>query len=232
MLDNVSHETKLHHFYHIYCGIDCYGQMNSWRESVSIHMDAIQKHGLIHKLETIHIGLVGGPQERENVKEYLTSINIPFTIVAEQDSGFEQVTQDQLFNFAHENEGHVLYAHTKGSHNFTDQNRSWCKSMIYFNVVIWEEAIRQLKKVDAVGCHWHDFSNQYASHLGGPHTGQRWFAGTFWWSKLNRIRDIGHPPTNGSRWDAEVWIGQMPDITVYDFNRADGPYPGEIVTEW
>jgi len=231
-MNNVSHKTKIHHFYHIYCGANCYGQADTWKESVETHIGAIKSHGLINKLKTVHIGLVGGEQDRQNVKNFLTENNIPFTVVDEQNNGFEQVTQNHLYEFSQNNDGYVLYGHSKGSYNFTDQNRAWCKSMIYFNIIMWQEALRQLKNVDAVGCNWHDFSNQYAAHLGGPHTGQKWFAGTFWWSKLNRIKDIGHPPTNNSRWDAEVWIGQMPNITTYDFNSADGPYPGAVVTEW
>jgi hypothetical protein len=222
----------MHHFYHIYCGKNHIGQEDTWKESVGTHLKAFKDSGLQKYIPTIHVGFVGEDNNIQDAKNFIAEHEIDFTVAAENRTGFEQVTQVPLYEFAQSNDGYVLYSHSKGSFNFTDQNRSWCKSMIYFNVVRWEDAVMELKNVDAVGCNWHDFTNQHASHLGGPHTGQRWFAGTFWWSRLDRIRDIGHGPTMNTRWDAEVWIGQIPDITIYDINRADGPYPGAVVTEW
>jgi hypothetical protein len=221
----------MYHFYHLYCGTNAYGQEECWKESVGIHMNALRHYGLIDHLSGIYVGLVGQYDQRQAAKEFLTDNDIIFNVVEECDYGFEQVTQNKLYDFSHHNDGYILYGHSKGSFNFTDQNRSWCKSMIYFNIVRWQEAISYLTDVDAVGCDWHDFSNQDATHIGKPHTGQRWFAGTYWWSKLNRIKDIGHEPTMHTRWDAEVWIGQMPDIKIYNMTRADGPTP-HWVTEW
>ena len=47
--------------------------------------------------------------------------------------------------------------------------------------------------------------------------------------KLNRIKDIGHGPTMNSRWDAEVWIGKVPEMSVYSL--SDGGAAGELI-EW
>lgn len=224
-------ETPLYHFYHLYCGKDINGQEDSWKESIGLHIKALKEYELVNYIKDIKIGLVGEDYERQKAKDFLIQQEISFDIIAEELYGYEQVTQNILYNFSQFNNGYILYGHSKGSFNFTDQNRSWCKSMIYFNVVKWKEAIEYLHNVDAVGCDWHDFTNQSAAHLGGPHTGQRWFAGTYWWSKLERIKDIGHGPTLQSRWDAEVWIGQIPNISVYNITRSDGPTPNWI-TEW
>jgi hypothetical protein len=35
-----------------------------------------------------------------------------------------------------------------------------------------------------------------------------------------------------SRWDAEVWIGKIPNIKIYDITNSGGPHPGNIVTTW
>jgi hypothetical protein len=134
-----------------------------------------------------------------------------------------------MYEFSQLNNGYVLYGHSKGSYNFNNQNRDWCKSMIYFNIVKWEDAVEKLNTNDAVGCYWFDFTGQVGP--GGPHTGQRWFAGTFWWSKLELIKTI-NPPTMFSRWDAEVWIGKIPNIKIYDITNSGGPHPGNIVTTW
>jgi len=221
--------VDLHHFYHIYCGLNSIGQKDAWKESVGIHIDSIKNYGLIDKLKTIHIGLVGPEIDRNEVKIFLNEKGINYTIVDEADRGWEQLTQNKMHEFAQLNNGYVLYGHSKGSYNFNNQNRDWCKSMIYFNIVKWQDAVEKLNTHDAVGCYWFDFSGQVGP--GGPHTGQRWFAGTFWWSKLELIKGI-NPPTMLSRWDAEVWIGKILNINIYDITNSGGPHPGNIITTW
>lgn len=224
--------VDMHHFYHIYCGSNASQKENDWIPIVQLHIESLKTSQLINKLDTIHIGLVGLPHQRQQVKDFLSENNISHTVVDEADHGWEQLTQNKLYEFAELNDGNILYAHTKGGFNVTEQNINWRKSMTYFNVIKWKDCIEKLSDVDAVGCHWHDFSGQSPPHLGGPHVGQRWFAGTFWWSKLNKIREIGHGPTMQTRWDAEVWIGQIPNISVYDITNNQGPYPNATITEW
>ena len=224
--------VDFHHFYHIYCGLNASQKENDWIPIVQLHIESLKTSQLINNLDTIHIGLIGLPHQRQQVKNFLSENNISYTVVDEANHGWEQLTQNKLYKFAQVNDGNILYAHTKGGFNVTEQNVNWRKSMTYFNVIKWKDCIEKLSDFDAVGCHWHDFSGQSPPHLGGPHVGQRWFAGTFWWSKLNKIREIGHGPTMQTRWDAEVWIGQIPNISVYDFTNNQGPYPDATVTEW
>jgi len=223
---------QIHHFYHIYCGFDYANREDSWKPSLSVHLKSLKEYGLTDHISTIHVGIVGNDNHRKHVQDFITEHEINFTVVAESTSGFEQVTQNELYKFAQTNDGYILYAHTKGSFNMNQQNSDWCKSMTYFNVVRWRDCVARLSKFDAVGCNWFDFSGQSPPHLGGPHVGQKWFAGTFWWSKLNRIRDIGHGPTMQTRWDAEVWIGQMPNISAYNITGPNTNYPNAVITEW
>jgi len=222
----------IHHFYHIYCGFDYAGKEDSWKLPLENHLIALKQSGLNNYINTMHIGLVGNDNHRQHAKDFISQHEINFTVVAESINGFEQVTQDQLYNFAQTNNGYILYAHTKGSFNLNQQNIDWCKSMTYFNIIKWRDCVARLNQFDAVGCNWFDFSGQSPSHLGGPHVGQRWFAGTFWWSKLNRIRDIGRGPTHYTRWDAEVWIGQIPNIDSYNITGSETGYHNAVVTEW
>lgn len=224
--------VNFHHFYHIYCGTNAAGEERTWIPILELHIQSLQQSNLINHLNTIHIGLVGLPHQRQEVKEFLSEKGVLYTVVAESDRGWEQETQNKLYEFAQDNEGYVLYAHTKGGFNLTEQNINWRKSMTYFTIIQWEHCIEKLADVDAVGCYWFDFSGQSPPHLGGPHVGQRWFAGTFWWSKLNRIKDIGHGPTMQTRWDAEVWIGQIPGVQVYDPAGPETEHHNAIITEW
>jgi len=196
--------VKLHHFYHIYCN-------ENWNQIVPFHIECLNKYGLLDSLESFKIGLVGNLEYRNIVKHFLDSKNINFEIVDESNDGWEQVTMNKLYEFSQNNDGYILYAHSKGAVNNGEQNRQWRKSMTWHNIVKWKEAVDKLKDCDAVGCHWHDFTKQQSSTLGGPHTGNCWFAGTFWWSKLDLLRQIG-PPKMTSRYDAEVWIGNIRHI--------------------
>lgn len=220
---------NIYHFYHVYCGPDANGANRSWQYSVDLHIDALKRFGLIKKLDTIHTGIVGPESHREEFKSYMQEKNINITVVNESDGGWEQITQSKLYDFAQGSDGYVLYAHTKGSYNFNILNNNWCKSMTYYNVVKWRDCIKYLKDYDAVGAYWFDFSDSSAPHIGQPHTGQRWFAGTYWWTKLEKIRSIGYPPSTDSRYDAEIWIGRVPNIKPY--NLAPSGAAGELI-EW
>lgn len=221
--------VNLYHFYHIYCGVDANGNNDSWVTPVETHIKALKDYDLYNSLSGIYIGLVGDDTNRQHAKNFLDYHEIKYNIVAEENNGWEQITQNKLWEFAQSNDGYILYAHSKGSFNVNILNSNWMRSMTYYNVVKWKECIDHLYQYDAVGAYWYDFSKTSSPTLGQPHTGQRWFAGTYWWSKLNRIKDIGHPPTMESRWDAEVWIGQIPNISIYNF--AQGESAGELI-EW
>lgn len=196
--------VKLHHFYHIYCN-------ENWGQIIPFHIECLKKYGLLDNLTSFKIGLVGKKENRDIVKHFLDSKNIKFEIVIEEDEGWEQVTMNKLHEFSQTNDGYVLYAHSKGAVNNNEQNKQWRKSMTWYNVVKWQNAINTLKDCDAVGCHWHDFTQQVSLVLGGPHVGNCWFAGTFWWSKLDLLSQIGLPDIS-SRYDAEVWIGKIRNI--------------------
>lgn len=204
-------KIKTYHFYHIYAG--------AWHEPVRFHFEMLKKHGLLNRLDGIYIGIVGPASERNNVINYLNTLEIPYTIVDQSREGWEQITQNKLHEFAQHHDGYVLYAHTKGSANPAEHQTNWRMSMTYFTVVKWKNALKKLKNHDAVGCYWIDASNNTVPGLGGPHVNQKWFAGTFWWSKLELLRTIP-PPQMGSRWDAEVWIGKIPNINIFDFDRG------------
>jgi hypothetical protein len=214
---------KIHHFYHIYAA----DHGTIWKPVVKFHIDMLKKHGLMKRLKTVHIGIIGAGSNRQEVLNYLRELDFPHTIVDESRSGWEQVTQNKLHDFAQLNDGYVLYAHTKGCANPSELSVNWRNAMTYHNIVKWKKAIKKLKNHDAVGCYWIDAStDDPPPSLGAPHLGQRWFAGTFWWSKLELIRQIP-PPQNASRWDAEVWIGKIPNIKVFDL-AANSP-AGDII---
>jgi hypothetical protein len=208
--------VSLHHFYHVYANQDCNGHEDSWKEPVDLHFNSLLKSGLSQKIDSVKIGIVGNEKSIQEFKKFVNNYGVPYEIVAKKVSGWEQVTQNALLDFSETNDGYVLYAHTKGSFNNNQLNKNWRETMTHFNIDNWRTAVKKLKKYDAVGCYWYD--NSYESKdPNHPHQGQRWFAGTFWWSKLDLIRDLPLP-RNKTRWDAEVWIGNIDSNKIYDLD--------------
>jgi hypothetical protein len=93
--------------------------------------------------------------------------------------------------------------------------------MVYFSVCRWQEMIKTLETVTAVGCHWlrpEDYKLTYIGKI-------PYFAGTFWWTHLSHIRTLGQPSLQ-SRYGAEGWLSHKfneAPFKVKDFNPG---WPG------
>lgn len=187
----------LYHFYH--CYVD-----GKWEIPVSEHIEALKASGLYGKLDKFFIGIVGNSQKRNELINFLNNLNIEYEICAQAESGWEQVTLNELYNFSQSNDGCVLYCHTKASNNTTEHGHAWRRGMTDFNIGKWEKYVPKLYEYDAIGGWW---TNNGST---------RFFAGTFWWSTFDLIRKLG-PPSMSDPWCAETWIGNYPEIIVYDW---------------
>lgn len=202
------------------------------------HMRALKQSGLINNLKTFQIGIVGAEETRNEVRAYLDSENIEYSICAEVDDGWEQETQDKIFDFAQENDGYVLYAHTKNAVNINPLHIAWRLSMTYHSVILWEDATRKLEVYSAVGSHYLESGIQ--TNRTNTSTEIGFFAGTFWWTHLKYIRNFPSKPDRANRYCAEGWIFMLKETVesmgeeyiIYDYV----PYhPGEetgMVTLW
>jgi hypothetical protein len=212
---------KLHHFYHIYAD-------GNWKEPVSEHIQALTLSGLLDNLTTFAIGFVGTPENCYAVQQFLK--DIPYKHIAQETIGWEQVTQIPMWEFSKNNDGLMLYAHSKGSSNPSDVNIRWRRSMIYWNVIRWRDAIEKLETHEAVGCHW------IQPLLEGmpEHTVGNWmFAGTFFWVKCETMKEFPRPALT-HRHEAEGFIGygwHMRPFPVYDFTPYF-PNSGPFADHW
>ncbi len=196
----------LYHFYHVFAD-------GNWQPILIEHLATLKKSGLSERLSTLHIGCVGHPENRRRVRHWLEALNVPFEMVTQADTGYEQVTLDSLYQFSLANQGWVLYAHTKGAANENDTvfRHRWRRSMSFFTISCWSQTITHLDTCDAVGCHWltaEEYSVPIKSHY-------PFFGGNFWWARLDYLSRLG-PPTTTSRYHAESWIGQDPLIRIHD----------------
>lgn len=196
----------LYNFYHIFAD-------GKWELPVTEYIAALKNSKLIEQIDLLHVGIVGSEENRKKVKDFLTPI-VKFVVVAEEETGWEQVTQNKLYEFSQTHEGYVLYAHTKGSFNPEPKNQQWRREMTQFTVTNWKDSIKKLEICDATG------SKLFLSSV----QKYKFFAGTFWWTKLSHIKKIG-PPKMNSRYDAEIWINSTNsnlcnmEITTLFFNR-------------
>lgn len=195
------------HFYHVYAN-------GLWQDPVREHLDALISSELYDNLDNVFVGFVGSEENVDKAKEYLSS-RINYTAVAQQEEGWEQVTMKHVRFHAHAYDGITFYAHTKGAHDPSRINIEWRKSMTYFNVIRWRDAVHHLKTFDTVGTHW---------------CNNAFWGGTYWWANnfyLRRLPDV----CNEDRWDAEEWIGLADLKMVYDMNPG-WPAFERFVTQW
>lgn len=204
---------KIVHFYHIYAD-------GLWHEPVREHIIALAQSELYYNIDELYIGMVGKKENTELVKNFLEISGVDYTLVSEENDGWEQVTMNKLRDFSHENDAWILYAHTKGSSDPSEINIAWRKSMTYYNIINWKEAVSYLNEYDTVGTHW----------VTAPQDGKTFWGGTFWWATTDYLKTL--PPIGmENRHRAEDWIGITKSAKIYDMNPG---WPGFNLfkTEW
>lgn len=197
---------KIFHYYHIYAN-------GSWFPAVNEHISAAKHSGLLKNLHEMKIGIVGDLEERLIVKDWLLNNGVDYSIIAEEDIGWEQVTLNKLYEDSKSIDGYVLYAHTKGSANrHISSNTPWRRTMCYYNVIHWRNCVKELANNDICGIYWMEMPEQ------PEHVDHKWFfAGTYWWANMKYIRELP-PLLMNHRWNAEGWIGMSKkQIKVRDF---------------
>lgn len=220
--------NNLHHFYHIYSG-------GMWENPTKGHIKALKDSDLISNLTTFNVGIVGPPNTRKEVKKYLDSQDINYNVCTEVNNGWEQETQDKLYEFSQENDGYVLYAHTKNAYNLNQLHVAWRLSMTYHTVIIWRDVVKHLDEgFSAVGSHYLHGGNGEVETVSG------FFAGTFWWTHLKYIKNFPQKASRKNRFGAEGWIGflkptveSMGEVCkIYDYVPYHPIDPTRMVTFW
>ena len=212
--------TNLYPFYHFLAD----GQ---WLEPASDHFRALQESGLLEALDGLYIGFVGNDDNIARAIEWLDAYGKPYTIVSRVLEGFEQETLDHLSDFSKENDGYVLYGHTKGAGYPVPISMPWRKSMIWYTIMLWRECVTHLDNgYTTVGSHW--FQRGGPEHLEWPFWG-----GTYWWAHLKDLRLLDRP-TRNARYDAEHWIGELQrHMVINQFDMNPNPIaPVYLKYDW
>lgn len=176
------------HFYHLF--VD-----GHYEQPLQEHMTALESSGLLDELDDFFVGLVGSPENRAKAKTV-----VPGVVVAESDTGWEQVTLSVLREYAVDNDWFIFYAHTKGAWSNDEMAKQWRVSMTHNTVDKWQECVDALTRVDACGPYW------LSSHEPEHKEHGYFFAGNFWWARSDYIRRLPLLRYD-NRFRAEGWIG-------------------------
>ncbi len=170
-------------FFHVYAA-------GNWREPLSEFIQALD--GTTPYPGPIRVGLVGTADERDEVERYLTTWR-DYEVVAAEDEGYEQLTLTEVARYARENDGAVLYAHTKGAARAYGIQRAWRRETTREVVAPWKANLEYLRTHDVLGSSW-----QY-EWKGG-------FAANFWIARCDYLRTL--PLFERRRTSAETWIAK------------------------
>lgn len=173
------------------------------KERVELFLEYIKKSGLMEKVETIYLSIVGDDTEQlhtvehDKLKKIHSSPNV---------SDYELPTITRLFEHCttHPND-RILYLHTKGVGKEVNLCiEDWVHYMLYFLVEKHEDVIVQLDTHTTVGV---DLRQEPVLH----------YSGNFWWANASFITTLPHPmefnclikypnPLQSLRHNQEFWI--------------------------
>ena len=176
------------------------------QERINLFLEYIEKNGLIEKVETIYISIVGDCTEQllqipdkhqDKVKKIHSSPRL---------TDYELPTLKLLFNHCTTHTNHrVLYLHTKGvGKEVNPCIEDWIHYMLYFLVEKYEDAILKLDTYITVGV---DLREVPVLH----------YSGNFWWANASFISTLPDPiefncltkypnPLQSLRHNQEFWI--------------------------
>jgi hypothetical protein len=239
---------KIYHFYHIWAD-------GKWRVPLKEHLKFLIESQLINNISSFQVGIVGKRNNRLRVKEYLMDHKIKFEICNESEDGFENETLDKILDLK-EDDGYVLYAHTKGSYNDLEWEHHWRRFMSFNLIKDWKKCVKLLEDHAAVGNSYSvpnlsflftGLDNSYPEctviFSKGPITfPYGCFYGNFWWSHLKYVKLLGKVPKifkeDGSyfRGSAEKWLINLRNVvtdkefSVYQLSENE-PSLETIVTD-
>ena len=198
---------KLAHFYHIYAD-------GEYEGIVQDHVEAIISSELIDSLDLFAVGLVGEKHNRIEAVELLTYYGLTPKVVAEAETGWEQVTLRKVRDYARYNRAKLLYAHTKGATSASQHSSEWRKAMTHDCITLWQENVTALDDWAVSGSYWMDSKEPEHEHH------HFFFGGNFWWARTDYLRTLP-PLQNEHRYQAEGWIGlQDPQPWVIRLGQA------------
>jgi hypothetical protein len=211
--------APVRHFYHLCAD-------RRWEDVAAEHCAALTAAGWPHP---ITVGLIGDAEARAEARGWWRGWcrgDLTVDEFVQANRGFEEQTLWHVWQWARDQEdpaAAVLYMHAKGTYNRVPVNHWWRRQMTRALLTRWRDHEAALNGgVDAVGCYW-------ATPADDPGVPAPHFSGNFWWARAGYLASLPEPVWAGSRFDAEMWIGQRRPVIrnllpgwppAADFNAA------------
>ena len=157
-------------FYHLAC-------MGNWQEIFEEQMLKLYQNGF----QGVELTVLGKNEDLKIVNSVCDNFRLETGIAfhAQELTYFETPALLAVEDYARQNEGYVLYLHSKGVSNPGDPSKiKWRRLMMRELVDNWEYCMAQLPKYDVVGMNWRDM----------PPTSH--FCGNFWYSSTRYLRKL------------------------------------------
>jgi len=170
---------------------------NQWKSIVDEQLSKLKSSGLYDKTTKIYCAVLGNGSDSFIINDK------KFEIVY-RDNGikkYEFPILEYMHKFSKNKKELYFYIHTKSVFHETTDN--WRKAMEYFIIEKHNDCIKELEKVDIVGCFWCGGKNSH-------------FSGNFWWAKSEHISQlpIFSQEDKINRFNAEFWIGRKNNILI------------------
>ena len=199
----------------IYLVYHCF-LVKNWKILVKEQIERIVNSGLYDKAEVFYCTVIDLHDNKEEfldlVKDY---IKIKPTFF--ENNQYEHEGIKKVWETANDNDGYILYFHTKGVFNdFIDNDnpqkddlkiktvKDWRHLLEYYCIDKWEEAVDKLQ--------YHDMT--------GVTNNNNWWWGNFWWATTDYIKTL-NTPSDGDRWYYEAWVNSRGSATKYEFHHCD-----------
>ena len=190
-------------FYHLAC-------INNWQEVFVEQMEQLRHNGF----QRIDLTVLGTAEDLLTINKITDELKLEVRIIfqAPELTYFEKPAMLAIEEYARQNDGYVLYVHSKGVSNPASETKvKWRRLMMRELVENWEFCLTQLPHYDLLGVNWRDFPTYHFS-------GNFWYAATKYLRKLSDFKlfydTTCYPiwdPCDSKRLSCEFWISSCRD---------------------
>jgi hypothetical protein len=187
-------------FFHVAC-------MYNWKLVFEETMQQLHRNGF----DNVNLTVLGTSADLDWIYNSSKGLSMNVTVIFHEDelANFEKPAMFAIENFAKENEGYVLYLHSKGVSSPNDITKAkWRRLMLKQLVDNWESCINQLADYDVIGVNWRE------THPIAHFCGNFWYASTQYLRKLADFEQYYDNPRyriwdsiTAKRLGCEFWIG-------------------------
>lgn len=196
----------LHLFFHIWITGD-------WKQVAQKIWNRIVTSGLVDKLESINISILGGSEV--HVQDIFGEYSVNYILVTSNQKLYERGILNYIGKYSKNHDGYYLYINTFGVNKSKFIGvKDWQEMLIYFTIDKWSVCVKKLFEHDALGVNLKKMDESQLKQITTTDLDQTWyFSGNFWWARSEHLKKL----TNvGNRFlDPTIWISNCKNKNLY-----------------